>query len=480
LQGPESTINIANRIYDERNHIGDNKKLSEINILDFLNKSKHKYGRNWVDITYDEMNVLHVPEGTEKAIPIEIPDLSQQLISLCQNLFTLKQGFAEWSRNTKVFDVKLDSTSCETISLAAAEARDGNFQGVWQSESLLSEYRAQCNLLPSEIQNTYGITFSMVKTINNLFGNRQDKYEYENAEQLRGISVMKAMNMDLLNNESSIDDSAIESTFAGLNKSNEEVGDVDNTHNGTVIVEEGDACTLQEVWLRHYIHMLEINPTQRNIEISHTCREYMQFRKESNFRAQVPRLLGQGGMPLKPKLSKQDRAIAESELLTFSSLSAFDLHRFHMLHKFNEIIHHSITPTVNFTGLKLPGTELEDSSSILKRHYFRDIPAISLPQIFANELLTDPQIVRQYYPLSDELLLSFIWEPPNRRMGKKVWDPTQNMHMRPTYEHYQVVMQTQVCYIFIYYNNIIGELISHILEFHSTYCRRSSERYQYY
>jgi hypothetical protein len=168
----------------------------------------------------------------------------------------------------------------------------------------------------------------------------------------------------------------------------------------------------------------------------------VQFENEAIYRAQVPRLLGQGGLPLIPTITPIDRSIQESELLTFSSFSAHDIHRFNMLRLFDEMLQNSIPRLANFTGQQIGATI--DDVSITKRKYFRQIPGFALPQILARDLDTEPVVIREYYPLTDQLLLGVLWIPPNRRMGLKEWNPNQSMHTKPTFEQYMVMNERQV------------------------------------
>jgi hypothetical protein len=104
----------------------------------------------------------------------------------------------------------------------------------------------------------------------------------------------------------------------------------------------------------------------------------------------------------------------------------------------------SIMPTLpNFTGQKI-GDHYDDTS-ITKRQFFRHISAFSLPQVLARDLTTDPIVVREYYPYTDQLILAYVWIPPGRRMGQREWQPTDCLHMKPTFEEYRVLQEKKVC-----------------------------------
>jgi hypothetical protein len=59
---------------------------------------------------------------------------------------------------------------------------------------------------------------------------------------------------------------------------------------------------------------------------------------------------------------------------------------------------------------------MSEDSSILKRRYFRNIPSFIFPQILSCDLMKEPEVIRKYYPLTDELLLALHWPAPERRL----------------------------------------------------------------
>lgn len=63
--------------------------------------------------------------------------------------------------------------------------------------------------------------------------------------------------------------------------------------------------------------------------------------------------------------------------------------------------------------------KLDDSA--LQRRFFRKLPSMVFQQILAKELLKEPEVVRQYYPLSDDVLMILYWTPPQRRMLQRRW-----------------------------------------------------------
>jgi hypothetical protein len=147
----------------------------------------------------------------------------------------------------------------------------------------------------------------------------------------------------------------------------------------------------------------------------------MNFKRQALLRNQISKLIGATeGLPMSPENSYQERCIKESELLTFSSLSASDLYRADQLLVFEKMLNEVARPLPNFTGTI---KRLDGEDGVLKRRFFRHISAMLLPQIFACESLREPHMLKRYYPLTDELLVALYWPSPDRRMGKSSWRP---------------------------------------------------------
>lgn len=467
LSGPESTPYTLHREYDKTNEVATAKRLGELDIFQFISECTNKFGRNWVDITIDEINVLHLIEGQDQYISMDVNTLYHNFVKLCTQLAIAKEGFDLWSKDTTIIDVSLNSKSLSKIRQAVQEKQEQldtspspslSQSSMWHQDPLLAEYVVQCNYLPQVLQSSTGILFSMLNAVqivlskdmeeqgqtkkNNLPVNSKNSVKPTTINRPKTSTIIKDMNMEVAENESSIDDSILEATFADMVQKD----DGEWSEGRDSLVEGGDERAMREIMARRYL----VNVSNMN-QLDHVyatasanaCIELLAFQNDAYCRSQVKRLIGQGGMPLKPKYNKQERSIAESELLTFTSLSAVDIHRYHMQHILNRVIEKSLPPTVNFTGTKLPGTEL-DTSSLLKRNYFREIPAIALPQILSKELITDPKVFKEYYSHTDQMILAFLWEPPYRRMGKKCWDPSMSMHFKPTFSEYLVLTERQV------------------------------------
>ena len=154
--------------------------------------------------------------------------------------------------------------------------------------------------------------------------------------------------------------------------------------------------------------------------------------------------LGGTGLPINPQLDKDERGLRETELLTFTSLSVNDFHRYQQLQVFNNIAsyHQSNAKLINFTGTLLISDGLD--YSVLKRRYCRQLSSFAVPQILALERLKDPLVTRTYYPLTDSLLVSMIWPPLDRRIGYAEWNPKHSIRTRVSYKEYRIATDQQV------------------------------------
>ena len=169
--------------------------------------------------------------------------------------------------------------------------------------------------------------------------------------------------------------------------------------------------------------------------------ELSRFERQATAYSHIARFFRDGALPLHPPIDAIDRGIQESELLTFSSLSICDIHKYLQLHQLDETISKCLPVTANFTGLLRP-TDGEDSS-LLKRRFFKDIPAFTFSQVVSQLIIREPKIATGYYPLSDSLLVAFMWPPPFRRMEQRFWDPTTNMRLRASFRDYQALLRRQ-------------------------------------
>ena len=138
-------------------------------------------------------------------------------------------------------------------------------------------------------------------------------------------------------------------------------------------------------------------------------------------RNQFSRMIPDRAMPHGAELAQLDRSLRETELLSYSSLSARDLYRAHQLQLFENLLSECAPPIPNFTGTNLRSSGQD--SSVLKRRYFRKIAAHTLPQILSVESLKEASVIKEYYPMTDQLLVAVHWPAPDRKMLRETWSP---------------------------------------------------------
>ena len=443
--------------------------VADLDVEDFLLSTRDFHGGN---ITVDDLNCYSMADddGDESKVslmPRSMHDVYTDLIHICLNLGKLKEDYYAWASETKTVSVKFDSKAVKRAADATSNIARDKPEGTWKKEPLYNAYRGYVNLLPSDCQTTGGVLYSMIQSI---------VYNHSPDEKTDVFNCVDFSSFDFGNvHLPGVNDSTQQSferngsstaLFEGVMR-NANSDDCTNDA-GLIVVEEGDKNAYRAILASRYLSVADdaskslVNASERvtndslaslvdgslSLPTQNSCAGLVQFENEAVYRSQIPRLLGQGGLPLIPSISTIDRSIQESELLTFSSFSAQDIHRFNMLRIFDEILQKSIPRLANFTGQQI-GTILQDVS-ITKRKFFRHIPGFTLPQILSRDLDTEPAIIREYYPLTDQLMLGILWIPPNRRLGMKEWNPSQDMHTRPTYDQFMVMNERQVPFSFIY------------------------------
>ena len=145
------------------------------------------------------------------------------------------------------------------------------------------------------------------------------------------------------------------------------------------------------------------------------------FEIRALLRNQKSKMFSDKAMPLGAELTQLDRSLIETELLSYSSLSACDLYRAHQLQLFEGFLSECAPPMPNFTGTNLLSSGQD--SSVLKRRYFKKIAALTLPQIFAADSLREPSVIKKYYPMTDQLLVAVHWPAPVRKLKRETWTP---------------------------------------------------------
>lgn len=146
------------------------------------------------------------------------------------------------------------------------------------------------------------------------------------------------------------------------------------------------------------------------------------FEISARIRLQFYRLLSENGLPLRPLMSQVEKGIKESELLTFSSLAPSDLYRSNQLQEFADMVLKETKALPNFTGALQMGDG--EDGSMTRRKYFRFCSALLFAQILSEEHVTEPLVLKRYYPMTDDLLYCLHWPPPDRRNKKDLWNFT--------------------------------------------------------
>lgn len=152
------------------------------------------------------------------------------------------------------------------------------------------------------------------------------------------------------------------------------------------------------------------------------------YSRKSLLRNLFGKIFSKGALPIQPLESESVRGITESEILTFSSLSASDFYLYRQLQLFEEMINKKIEKPCNFTGL-VKQIDGEDGS-LLKRRYFKSLSGQSLSQIVMHESLREPLMLTEYYSPSDALLLLMYWPVPHRRQELSHWNPRDFLHLK--------------------------------------------------
>jgi hypothetical protein len=465
VNGPESTMKKTVPAYgtlptaasaDEIEEGGaHSESIDGIDVATFLQSNYHLHSGH---VTMDEITALKPVEDSEDFVPKDFQDLLHNFISICSSLWESKDAFNEWSSRTKTVNVNFDAKALKRIQLAQAQASTNDMSGVWTQESLYATYRGYVNLLPPEVQNSTAALFGVVVSVAHLLG--EDEEEMDSlglsSSNRAAINAKNIQPLPGMNHHGSLEGTLSASLFAGLARAplDEEYASKQNL----LVFEDGDRCAIKSsIAARYYTgaiqqpKLLDPAASPRGIDknegvislaVKNACKELSNFESSATFRAQVPRLLGQGGIPLKATHTKMDRSIFETELLTFSSLSPSDLHRFNAMQTLENMIESIMPKRVNFTGQRIG--EGGSETSITKRQFLRNIPGFTLPQILAKDLATDPVVLREYYPLADQLLLAFVWIPPDRRLGVTEWSPAKNMRSKPTYDEFRVLTEKEV------------------------------------
>lgn len=404
------------------------KALSKFDVDAVLQNYKAKQGGLWTDITYDEFNVMHMNTFTnsmeDMSIPLIVDHIAEMMIQMCH----LKSEFKDWNSKKTMTNLPTDAAAVKRIQSAVLAASEGDYEArIWRSTPMYRSYLRTINNIPRRVRGVGAVLFSIVDAV---------CHDPDTVRSLQdGAPVVPADHMGLGLEDGSIGSTG-EKPFHML-KQGYNIA-VKNLEQNAFTVHEGDA------FHSRILNVKDILLRNDNLDPDYaSATAVFGFERDAVFAGHVPRLIGQGGMPLHATIPIKERSVQETELLTFTALSAFDFHRYNQLIYFNRMVERGVPPRIDFTGLRRAEDGGGDVSS-LKRKYFKNIPAFTLPQIFAKELMKEPVVSREYYPMTDELLLCLYWPPPKRRIANKSWCPAQRMHLRPNFEQFLVFSERNV------------------------------------
>ncbi len=405
------------------------RALGKIDIEQFLEASKAALGGVWTDISYDELNILGKSNDSEALVPLDIPTLAEYLSELCLHMCNLKTEYKDWCAKRTDTKIPTDMTALkrirEAVSIASRNPAEYGKSVQWKVP-YYSSYTKTVDSIPMTVRGVGAVLYSIVEAVS---------HDPETMASMQSDVTIPDGIPRLGDDDGSIGSTG-ERPFHMLKQ-----GFLDAIRNlkaNVFSIEEGDSLHSRIIRSKDII----MSGNEENSEYS-SATSVFAFERDAVFRGQVPRLIGQGGMPLHATIPYMERCIQQTELLTFTSLSAFDFHRYNQLVQFNRLVERGVPPRVDFTGIRR-AEEGDTYVSALKRQHFKNIPAVTLPQILAKELLKEPVISREYYPLTDELLLCLYWPPPVRRMAKKIWSPVDNLHLRPSFSEFLILAERQV------------------------------------
>lgn len=263
--------------------------------------------------------------------------------------------------------------------------------------------------IPIDLQNTCSaVLYAMVRTISSQLGEATHAIAYYPENQV--LLKDGLMNVPLVGDAAS---------FSALLLRNESEDVAAQVRNDITLAQMDDSLMLRAA---QYIGVDRSVNARSSVVVydASLYMEVMEFERRALIRRQIVRLLASSnycGFPHSPDCYPQ-RSIDETELLTFSPLTAPEFHRANQMltaHRFM-LGHTKVAP--NFTGLK---SSSGDGGGIHQRKYHRPIAALTFAQLLAQESLKEPLVLSTYYPLTDELLYVLHWPPPDRRVGRCSW-----------------------------------------------------------
>jgi hypothetical protein len=292
---------------------------------------------------------------------------------------------------------------------------------------LFEAYQQQSNLLTPDLRDVAGVLYSIVQTIVQHDDQKDssiddgtsatlDEFYTENGEFIK------------------ISEIASQSFLSSLLRTNGVLNNVTvNQLLTSPVIFNAEENFRKKLFSARVLHCNNNNNNGNN-SISSIEQKIRQFEFDALVRLHISRLLSStsssstlsssssSSLPYRSSMSEVERGIKESELLTFTSLCPSDLYRSNQLQEFSEMILQQTKALPNFTGL-LTVADGEEGS-ILKRKYFKSIPAFVFVELLSREMKTNPLILKKYYSMTDELLFALHWPPPERRNKKEIWQRT--------------------------------------------------------
>lgn len=335
---------------------------------------------------------------------------------------------------------------------------DGSFhdESTWKTRPLYSRYVNEINALPVNSQTCGGVLYSMVRTVvEDLPADRWEVAPMDIALTALGVRQIKM-------NHSETGKPFSFSSFQLVAK------DLSPLPKDVVVCELGNSLMIKEALCAGSgASETEEDVQQGGSAVGFTPDLYSAsidglslFEKMAMYRLQIGRLIRSPAFPSTLPLTAQEMGIQETELLSFSSLTANDFYRADKLQKFNALIDKCAVQISDFTGSLALQKSGQAEDSAIKRRYFRPVSSLVFQQILSQHLLTEPDIVRHYYDKTDDLLMILHWIPPARRMVERHWDPSMNIRLRISYKDYwTMVDKSNVCICILYLRCYIHTLL---------------------
>lgn len=357
---------------------------------------------------------------------------------IVQSLLLAKNEFHSWQGDDKI-TVELNVDVFNSAATACYEASIGCTSGVWETNPLYSMYANDMNSLDPSLHSVGASLYCITRSVvGDLQQNKWAPSPLNHALVSEGVCkvILESKDTGKLSTLSSLHALAMQPS---------------TMHSDVILCADGDNARMSEArafrqYKLIYPPMCGSEKLQTETDQSTnnslddmkapTAAGLASFTKHARFRAHITRILGDRKFPRYAQISAVDRALQETELLSFTSLSAVDFHRSNQLREFHQLLRGCAAKLDDFTGnlKKMAGI---DEDTALQRKYFCRHSAIAFQQILANHLLKEPDIERLYYPWTDDMLLVLHWIPPHRRMASRAWDASMSVRTRQSFKEFE-------------------------------------------